>query len=100
MQPISAGLCQVGCPMKVPLVAPLPGIREIPDVLCLTPVANPGGRVLRDYARPPTCQAEISWRIGRQTITVAVFPLNVMDQSLPVCLGDFLLRVLVLVRPG
>src|SRR6266851_7156414 len=87
VQPISAGLCQVGCPMKVPLVAPLPGVREIPDVLCLTPVANPDGRVLRDCARPSTCQAEISRRIGRQTITVAVFPLNVLDQRLPVCSG-------------
>src|SRR5229473_8069970 len=99
-QPIAARLCQVRCPMKIPLVVFLPGVGEIPDVLCHTPVTNPGGSVFRDYARAFACQGEITGRVGRQTVTITVFPLNVMDQTLPVCSGDFLFRVLRLGYPG
>src|SRR5579862_2477872 len=91
VQTFAALLNPVGGPMEIPLVVFLPGRREIPYMLCPVPVANPAGGVLRSHVRA-FHRGEIRRGIDRQSVPVAVSPLNVFDQTGPVCSGDFLFR--------
>src|SRR5690349_19699235 len=86
-------------PVEIPLVFFLPCRRQIPDVLRPAPVTHAGEVVFPGYAGRFGA-GERRGGIRRESMPVAVFPLDVVHHATPVSAGDLRFRIRPAVRPG
>src|SRR5690349_444271 len=99
VQDLATALNPVCRPIEVPLVMFLPCGWEIPDALRPAPITNAAGDFLGSQAGSRD-GSEVRRRVCRQSMPIAVLPLDVIDQTAPVGCGDFRLWTGLLGRPN